>query len=134
MAQSGSIQRIDHSYALLSSLIPTLAAAQQTQGPYYGPHMWNGGWHGWFFGPIMKYITPVFLLAIFFFWISENLFGYNLITGEAQPSAYVQDLFGENSNQVAWMSVVIILLLIGTVTLIVNSSDHFKKNSHTNIS
>ena len=32
---------------------PTAAMAQQVQGPAYGHHMWNGGWHGWFFGPIM---------------------------------------------------------------------------------
>ena len=31
----------------------SLALAQQTQPPYYGPHMWSGGWHGWFFGPII---------------------------------------------------------------------------------
>ncbi|MEX0324457.1 MAG: sodium:calcium symporter [Puniceicoccaceae bacterium] len=85
------------------------------------------------FGPIMKYVTPVFLLGIFFFWISENIFGYNLITGQAQPSGYVQDLFGENANQVAWLSMVIILLLIGFTFLIVNSSAHFRKTSHTNI-
>ncbi|MEX0331149.1 MAG: sodium:calcium symporter [Puniceicoccaceae bacterium] len=85
------------------------------------------------FGPIMKYVTPVFLLGIFFFWISENIFGYNLITGQAQPSGYVQDLFGENPNQVAWLSMVIILLLIGFTFLIVNSSAHFRKTSHTNI-
>ncbi len=22
----------------------------------YGPHMWNGGWYGWFFGPIMMIV------------------------------------------------------------------------------
>jgi SNF family Na+-dependent transporter len=82
------------------------------------------------FGPIMKYVTPVFLLTIFFFWVSENLFGYNLITGEAQPSAYVTDLFGEIPNQVAWLSVAVILLLFGFVFLIVNSSAYFQKISH----
>lgn len=35
---------------------PAIAVAQQTQGPFYGPHMWNGGWHGWFFGPIMMIV------------------------------------------------------------------------------
>ena len=34
----------------------TLVLAQQTQGQYYGPHMWNAGWHGWFFGPIMMIV------------------------------------------------------------------------------
>ena len=42
--------------ALLSVLTPAVALAQQPQGPYYGPHMWNGGWGGWFFGPIMMIV------------------------------------------------------------------------------
>ncbi|MGC9450987.1 MAG: sodium-dependent transporter [Oceanipulchritudo sp.] len=83
------------------------------------------------FGPVMKFVTPVFLLAIFFFWVSENLFGYNLIKGETSPSAYVADLFGESPNQVAWVSVTVILLLLGFVFLIVNSSAYFKKLSHS---
>jgi len=82
------------------------------------------------FGPVMKFITPVFLLGIFFFWVSENLFGYNLITGQVQGSSYVADLFGERPDQVAWLSVAIILLLAGFVFLIVNSSAYFRKLSH----
>lgn len=31
---------------------PAAAWAQQPARPY-GPHMWDGGWYGWFFGPIM---------------------------------------------------------------------------------
>jgi SNF family Na+-dependent transporter len=86
-----------------------------------------------FFGFIMKYISPVFLLTIFFFWSSENIFGYNLITGESNPSGYVEDLFGENINQVAWLSIAIIILIMGFSFLIVNSSDHFKKLTHTSV-
>ena len=83
------------------------------------------------FGFIMKWVTPAFLLGIFFFWVSENLFGYNLITGQSKPSGYVTDLFGETPNQVAWLSVVVILLLAGFVLLIVTSSEHFRKLTHT---
>ena len=32
------------------------AIAQQAQVPNYGPHMWSGGWHGWFIGPIMMIV------------------------------------------------------------------------------
>lgn len=39
---------------------PDIAAAQQTQGLYYGPHMWGAGWHEWFLGPIMM----IFFLAL----------------------------------------------------------------------
>lgn len=82
------------------------------------------------FGPIMKYVTPVFLLGIFFLWVSENIFGYNLITGTASTSAYVDDLFGAQPNTIAWIAICIILLLAGFVFLIVNSSEHFRKLSH----
>ena len=41
---------------LLCVLTPAVALAQQMLGPYYGPHMWNGGWAGWFFGPIMMIV------------------------------------------------------------------------------
>ncbi|WP_421884476.1 SHOCT domain-containing protein [Pacificispira sp.] len=34
-------------------LVTQPAIAQQSVGPGYEPHMWDGGWHGWFFGPIM---------------------------------------------------------------------------------
>lgn len=32
--------------------LPSLAWAQQSP-QYHGQHMWNGGWSGWFFGPVM---------------------------------------------------------------------------------
>ncbi len=41
--------------------VPSLAWAQQQTGPYYGPHMWDGGWWGMFFGPLMMI---VFIAAI----------------------------------------------------------------------
>ena len=34
----------------------TAAWAQQQAPQYLGPHMWDGGWHGWFFGPIMMIV------------------------------------------------------------------------------
>lgn len=33
--------------------VPMAAWAQPEKLQYYGPHMWGGGWHGGFFGPIM---------------------------------------------------------------------------------
>ena len=41
---------------LLCLVTPAVALAQQPLGPGYGPYMWNGGWHGWFFGPIMMIV------------------------------------------------------------------------------
>jgi len=84
-----------------------------------------------FFGFVMKYITPSFLLVIFFFWVSENLFGYNILTQTSNPSGYVLDLFGDSPNKVAWMSITVILMLSIFAFLIVNSSAHFKKLDHS---
>ena len=30
----------------------------------YGPHMWNGGWSGWIFGPIMMIFFLVVAVAV----------------------------------------------------------------------
>lgn len=43
------------STAMAALGLPALAWAQQSP-PYPGPHMWNGGWYGWFFGPIMMIV------------------------------------------------------------------------------
>jgi neurotransmitter:Na+ symporter, NSS family len=83
-----------------------------------------------FFGFVWKYLTPGFLLSIFALWICENVLGYNVFTGASSESAYVRDLFGESPNAVAWMSVLVILLLAGFVTLIVNSSRHYRQLNH----
>jgi len=40
-----------------------VACAQQQQGPYYGPHMWNGGpWM--FFGPLMMIIFVAAIVVV----------------------------------------------------------------------
>ncbi len=39
---------------VLLGTVPALA--QQQSRSNYGPHMWDGGWHGWFFGPIMMIV------------------------------------------------------------------------------
>ena len=54
------IRKLTHFALGAASLLASLSApasvwAQQTP-QYYGPHMWNGGWHGWFFGPIMMIV------------------------------------------------------------------------------
>jgi len=46
--------------------LPAAAWAQQQSPDYYGPHMWGGGWHGWFFGPMMMivFIAVVVLVVV----------------------------------------------------------------------
>jgi len=42
------------SLATLSLLLSTLSRAwAQSGGGYYRGHMWDGGWPGWLFGPMM---------------------------------------------------------------------------------
>lgn len=69
------------------------------------------------YGFIMKYVTPSFLLAIFGYWLAKNVFGYDLIEGQGESSAYVRDLF-EDPNPVAWYTVGIVLLLAAFLTLV----------------
>ncbi len=47
--------------ALAAALAPAAALAQQS-GPYQGHMMWDGGWHGWIFGPLM--MLAFFVLAV----------------------------------------------------------------------
>jgi len=47
--------------ALTAALAPAAALAQQS-GPYEGHMMWDGGWHGWVFGPLM--MLAFFVLAV----------------------------------------------------------------------
>lgn len=41
-------------------LLPLTAWAQQGE-PYYHNHMWDGGAHGWFFGPLMMLVFVALL-------------------------------------------------------------------------
>lgn len=47
---------------LALAALPALAMAQAGQG-YYGGHMWGGGGHGWFFGPLMMVFWLVVLVG-----------------------------------------------------------------------
>jgi SNF family Na+-dependent transporter len=74
------------------------------------------------FRPIMLWVCPIFLLTIFGLWVLKNVFGLSFEGGEAKPSGYVTDLFGDKPSTVAWMSVGLIGLLIITMTLLVARS------------
>ena len=59
--------RRDHLLHLFWAIVLLLVSGPVTpswaqQSPqYYGPHMWGGGWWGWFFGPIMMIVFIVVL-------------------------------------------------------------------------
>ncbi|MEQ9316437.1 MAG: SHOCT domain-containing protein [Henriciella sp.] len=60
------------SAAALSLLLYAPAFAQQGQEPAYRPHMWNGGWQGWFFGPIMMIVflaVAVIVIVLLVRWL-----------------------------------------------------------------
>tara|TARA_B100000212_G_scaffold123638_2_gene92776 strand:- start:16334 stop:18061 length:1728 start_codon:yes stop_codon:yes gene_type:complete len=79
------------------------------------------------YGIIMKYVTPAFLLIIFALWTIQNVFGYNILTGEQDYSSYVNDLFIE-PNGVARFSVALIILVAAFFTILTAIAPKFKPN------
>ena len=79
------------------------------------------------YGVIMKYVTPTFLLIIFALWTIQNVFGYNILTGEQDYSSYVNDLFIQ-PNGVARFSVVLIILVAAFFTILTAIAPKFKPN------
>jgi hypothetical protein len=63
------------------------------------------------FKPIMKYVCPLFLLAIFVMWFLMNVLGYSFETGTSDVSSYVTDLFGDKPNHVAQMSIGLVAIV-----------------------
>ena len=51
-------------WVAIFALASNTGLAQQTTGPGYGVHMWDGGWHGWFFGPAMMIVFIAFAVVI----------------------------------------------------------------------
>lgn len=74
-----------------------------------------------FFKPIIKYVTPGFLLTIFVMFVFKNVFGWNFEFGAGatfNPTGYVKDLVGETANPVARLTVgFIIIVMIFTCLL-----------------
>jgi len=75
---------------------------------------------------IMKYLSPVFLITIFVFWVLTSVLGINFSGGEANLSGYVVDLFVE-PDLVAWLSVTLVTLLFIFFALIVSSVKRYKE-------
>lgn len=56
------IRRLLLAAALPPLFVPLTAWAQQGE-PYYHTHMWEGGGHGWFLGPLMMLVFVAVLVA-----------------------------------------------------------------------
>lgn len=73
------------------------------------------------FKPIIKYITPLFLITIFVLFVMKNVFGWNFAWGAAatfNPTSYIVDLVGKTPSHVARLSVgLIIVMFIFTLVL-----------------
>lgn len=87
-----------------------------------------------FFRYIMKYVCPLFLLTIFFFWCAKNVFGATWIGGTGEVVYYISDLF-RDGNHAAWISVTMIILVgLFTFFLLLGSpkyQEHLKQNKHS---
>ena len=70
---------------LLGMWLLSPALAQQTQTPTYGSHMWNSGWHGWFFGPLMM-IAFVIVAVVVVVFLVRFLGGAGHGTGKYERS------------------------------------------------
>ncbi|MBK9990892.1 MAG: sodium-dependent transporter [Verrucomicrobia bacterium] len=73
------------------------------------------------FKPIIKYITPLFLITIFVLFLMKNVFGWNFSWGAAatfNPTSYIVDLVGKTPSHVARLSVgLIVVMFIFTLVL-----------------
>lgn len=76
------------------------------------------------FSFVIKYITPVVLIAVFLAWLCKDIFG---VFGRGHLSPYILDLFGEKPNTVACISVVIIVGVYFFYALILYSSKKYDK-------
>ena len=66
---------------------------------------------------IMKYLSPLFLIAIFLSWIYSSVLGFSLTGGKREFSGYIVDLFFEK-NATAIMSVGVIALTATFITVL----------------
>lgn len=61
---------------------------------------------------VMKYVSPLYLIAIFALFLLFNVFGWQPATGEFTPTSYVSDLIGKKASTAAQLTVGFIVLLI----------------------
>lgn len=79
-----------------------------------------------FYKFIMKWVSPLFLVTVFVFWVLVNVFGFSFKGGEPKFSGYIVDLFIE-PNTVARMSVGLIIALFVFFALIVSTVKRYKE-------
>lgn len=75
-----------------------------------------------FFKFVIRYVSPLYLLTIFTFWVLFNVLGWNPATHELKPTGYVLDLVGEHPSTVARLSALLILIVISFFILMIASA------------
>lgn len=81
-----------------------------------------------FYGFVMKFAAPAFLISIFAYWVAKNVFGYDLAAGRGQVSGYVKDLLVE-PNLVAWLSIGVIAMLAAFIALVTAIAPRFTQEA-----
>jgi len=64
------------------------------------------------FKPIIKYVSPLYLLGVFTLFVLFNVLGLDLKTGQFNPTSYVRDLIGPHASPVARLSVILIVIVV----------------------
>jgi neurotransmitter:Na+ symporter, NSS family len=64
------------------------------------------------FKPVLKYLSPLYLIIIFILFVMFNVFGWDPKTGAFNPTSYIDDLIGSNPNNVARLSVLLIAVFL----------------------
>jgi len=77
------------------------------------------------FGLVMKYVSPAFLLVILTLWILIDVFGFNFAGGAPKFSSYIQDLFIK-PNTVAWLSIVLVFVLGAFLSLLIAKAPAYR--------
>ncbi len=79
-----------------------------------------------FFGLIMKFVSPAFLITIFGLWTLINVFGFSFGGRPAEFSGYVKDLF-ISPEPVAWMAVALVVSFGLFVALLAARAEAYRK-------
>ncbi len=74
------------------------------------------------FKPIIKYVTPAYLIGIFTMFMLQNIFGWNYSFSDPvfQPTGYMKDLVGANTNSVAQLTIGFVIIITGFALVFVN--------------
>lgn len=77
------------------------------------------------FGIVMKYLSPLFLLGILGLWLLIDVLGVNFSGGAPAFSSYITDLFIK-PNPVAWMAITLVALVTIIMAILIARATVYK--------